>query len=433
MVTFHAERAWLGRVEADVAIDVGDDGLIAGVRSGVPRGSNDRSLPGVTLPGFVNAHSHAFHRALRGRTHQGAGDFWRWRDAMYRVAERLDPDSYFALARATYAEMVLAGYTTVYEFHYLHHERDGARYSDPNEMVAMLAGAAGVAGIRLVLLDACYLRAGLRGGDLDPVQRRFVDKDVDEWAARVTSARDAGATKLGVALHSVRGVDRDSMPTVVEVAERLDCELHVHVSEQRRENEECMDIHGMSPTELLTDAGVLAPRTTAVHATHVTPMDVELLATSRSTVCMCPTTERDLGDGVGPTSAFRAAGVPLAFGSDSHAVIDPFEEARCAELHERLAAQRRGLTGAGDLFDAATSRRAIEVGVPADLVAVDLESPRLAGGDNEDILDRLVFAATAADVTDVVIEGRVVVSDRSHVAIDDVPRDLDEAIGRLLS
>ena len=351
---------------------------------------------------------------------------------MYEAAARLDPDLYFELARATYAEMTLAGYTSVFEFHYVHHDRDGKPYSDPNEMGLALFRAADEAGIRLELLDTCYLKPGLRGGELDAVQRRFADGDVTDWAERVGSLQPDGSSRVGVAIHSVRAVDRDSMPTVVEVAEKLGCPLHVHASEQRRENDECMDAYQMSPIELFADAGALGSRTTVVHATHVTPMDVELLKMSRTTVCMCPTTERDLGDGIGPTSAFREAGVRLNFASDSHAVIDPFEEARCAELHERLVARRRGLTPAVDLLEAATAYGAIEVGAPADLVAVDVSSARTAGAD-DDLAAALVFSATTADVSDVVIGGRVVVSEGRHANVPDVGLALDSSITKLFS
>ena len=432
METLHADRAWLGHVESDVAIDI-EDGSIAAVRAGVPPEPGQRRLTGFTMPGLVNSHSHAFHRALRGRTHQGAGDFWRWREVMYSVAGRLDPDHYFDLARATFVEMALAGITEVFEFHYLHHDTDGARYSDPNAMGAALAHAAASAGIRLTLLDTCYLRPGLRGGELDPVQRRFADSDADEWSDRVLALRLEGAARVGTAIHSVRAVDPVSISTVANLATELDCELHVHVSEQRRENEECMDVHQMSPTELLADRGALGPRTTAVHATHVTPMDVELLATSRTTVCMCPTTERDLGDGVGPNSAFVGSGVPVTLGSDSHAVIDLFEEARCAELHERLVTHHRGLTSPETLLDAATARRRIEAGAPADLVTVDLGSQRVAGGGDEDLLARIVYAATAADVSEVIVAGRTIVSGGSHVEVPDVGEALSNAIGAVFA
>ncbi|MGH7505747.1 MAG: formimidoylglutamate deiminase, partial [Longimicrobiales bacterium] len=336
-----------------------DGGVIVDVRVGVTRPPGVPQRPGFTMPGLLNVHSHAFHRALRGRTHQGARDFWRWRDAMYQIAARLDPDLYFELARATYAEMALAGITNVYEFHYLHHDRDGSRYADPNEMAVALGRAAAAAGIRLTLLDTCYLRAGLRGEELSPVQHRFADADVGEWAQRVGALALEGDAEVGVAIHSVRAVDPHAISVVAGVADDLDVPLHVHVSEQLAENDECMAMHRMSPTELLAHAGAAGPRTTAVHATHVTPTDVDLLAANGAQVCMCPTTERDLGDGVGPTSAFRQARVPISYGSDSHAVIDLFEEARQAELHERLVSHERGLSPAAFLFEGLIGRRRI--------------------------------------------------------------------------
>jgi len=348
---------------------------------------------------------------------------------MYTLAERLDPDLYYELARATYAEMALAGITHVYEFHYLHHDRGGARYSDPNAMGVALSRAASDAGIRLTLLDSCYLRAGLRGGELDPIQRRFSDGDVEGWAERVRDLALEGDARAGSAIHSVRAVDRASMKVVCDVAREFDAPLHVHVSEQRRENEECMDVHGMTPTELLADTGVLGPRTTVVHATHVTPLDIELLASSRTIVCMCPTTERDLADGVGPASAFAGAGISLTFGSDSHAVVDLFEEARCAELHERLVSQRRGLTAPETLLRAVFAGTRLEPGAPADLVAVDADSPRVAGGSDDSLVSRMVFGASAADVTDVVVGGRRVVTGGRHDI--DVSRELTHVLERL--
>jgi len=351
---------------------------------------------------------------------------------MYTVAERLNPDRYYELARATYAEMVLAGITHVYEFHYVHHDRSGVPYSDANAMGRAVAAAADAAGIRLTLVDACYLRSGLRAGELAPVQRRFSDGDVATWADRVRALHADGEVSVGVAAHSVRAVDAESIGVIAEVADELASELHVHVSEQRRENEECVATYGKTPTELLAARGALGPHTTAVHATHVTPMDVELLASTRTTVCMCPTTERDLADGVGPTSVFVGAGVPLRVGSDSHAVIDLFEEARCAELHERLVTNRRGLVTADSLMTAATGGRSIQPGEPADFITVDLDSPRLAGGSDDDLIARVVFAASAHEVRDVVVAGRIVVSDGEHRDIADVPGELSRTIARVI-
>ncbi|MDP9465036.1 MAG: amidohydrolase family protein, partial [Actinomycetota bacterium] len=212
MTTYWCELAWLGdlggHVEHGVTITVEGD-RISAVSVGVAAPSADvRRLDGLTLPGIANAHSHAFHRALRGRTHGETGSFWTWRDRMYALADRLDPDSYRALATATFAEMVLAGFTCVGEFHYLHHDRGGASYAQPNEMGQILLDAAVAAGIRITLLDTCYLRAGFTTDSvLNRTQRRFADKDADAWAGRVGGLVDTATAKMGAAIHSVRSVD----------------------------------------------------------------------------------------------------------------------------------------------------------------------------------------------------------------------------------
>jgi formiminoglutamate deiminase len=423
-------------LERDVVLDV-LDGRFASV---TPDGSPDGAarLPGVVLPGSANAHSHAFHRALRGRTQSGADNFWTWRDGMYALASSLDPDSYLALARATFAEMVLAGTTTVAEFHYLHHAPGGSRYVDENAMGEALRQAAVDAGIRLTLVDACYLAGGLDASGHRPLegpQLRFGDGDVERWAARVASLPPSDGMRVGVAAHSVRAVRHDDLAAVAAVAAAVDGRpLHVHLSEQPAENEACLAFYGRTPTELLDDAGFLGPRTTVVHATHLTGSDIASLGGSRVTVCACPTTERDLGDGIGPIRALHDAGCGLALGSDQNAVIDPFEEARALEMDERLAALQRGRLPLASLTAAMTDHAALgwcdagrlEAGARADLVAVRLDSPRTAGCDPAEV----VFAAGAADVDTVLVDGRVAVEGGHHV-IGDVGRLLDAAIAPL--
>ena len=376
-------------------------------------------LPGVVLPGLANAHSHAFHRALRGRTHTRGGTFWTWREAMYAVAAQLDPDTYFALARATYAEMALAGITTVGEFHYLHHAPGGARYNDPNAMGEALRQAATDAGIRLTLLDTCYLAGGLTKDGLQPLnqeQLRFGDGDADGWATRVSAIAPSPNMVVGAAIHSVRAAPRDQMATVVAASKGRP--LHVHLSEQPAENEACQAFYGLTPTDLLDAEGVLGPDTSAVHATHLTDSDIAILGRTRTTACFCPTTERDLADGIGPASALLAAGSPLSLGSDQHAVIDLLEEARALEMHERLATLQRGRFRPEQLLTAATNHASLgwvdagrlEVGARADLVAVRLDSVRTAGVDPAQVL----LAATAADVDTVIVDGRTIVSGGVH-------------------
>ena len=433
-----AAQAWLppGRVGAGVLVTV-QDGVVVEVVEGAAPGDANR-LGGLVLPGLANAHSHVFHRALRGRTHHDAGDFWTWRDGMYAVAGTLDPDRMHRLARATFAEMALAGITRVGEFHYLHHGPDGVPYDDPNAMSAAVEAAAEEAGVRLTLLDTCYLVGGVDGRALEGPQRRFGDGTADAWASRVAAWRPSVAsTVVGAAIHSVRAVPAGSLPTVAGWASEADAPLHVHLSEQPAENQACLAVHGCTPTALLAKAGALGERAVAVHATHLTEDDVVLLAGSGTGVCMCPTTERDLADGIGRARDLADAGVALSLGSDSQAVVDLVEEARAMEADERLASQRRGrfavaeqvhaMTEAGHRALGCPTGGAIAVGAPADLVAVRLDSVRTAGGDPARPAESVVAAATAADVTDVVQAGRVVVAEGNHV-LGDVGAMLTAAI-----
>jgi formiminoglutamate deiminase len=433
MTRWYAERAWLGVAQgvAERVLVATNGGRITDVVTGVPAPPDAARLPGFVIPGLVNAHSHAFHRALRGRTHGGRGDFWAWRQQMYEVAGRLSPDAYRDLACATYAEMILAGITTVVEFHYLHHAPGGVRYDDPHAMGHALRAAASDAGIRLVLLDTCYLQSDVDGTPLDGPQLRYSDDTPDAWAERAAAGPADGA-----AIHSVRGCPPDAMRLVAEWAAGRAVPLHLHLSEQPRENDACLAVYGCTPTRLCADLGVLGPTTTAVHATHLTDDDIALLGGSRTGVCFCPTTERDLADGVGPAAALVRAGASLSLGSDSHAVIDLFEEARAVELDERLVTEERGHHTAASLLAAATTgvpagleAGEIAIGQLADLVAVRLDSVRLAGA--ADPVAAVVFAATAGDVTHVVRGGEPVVTDGAHRTIGDVASALRTAIGRL--
>ena len=443
------EHAWLGGDTVDTGVQISvADGRITSIRSNAAPAATSSRLYGMVIPGMGNAHSHAFHRALRARTQRDRGSFWTWRDLMYRAADRLDPDRYRRLARGVYAEMALAGITSVGEFHYLHHDTGGRRYSDPNAMGHALIDAAGDAGLRLTLLDTCYLSSAPDGTPLnDGPQQRFGDGSGAGWAERVealeqqlqTAPRPGPDVLLGAALHSVRGVPVEHMPAVVEWADAHARPLHVHSSEQRTEIDQCIAAYGRTPTRVLKDAGVLGARTTAVHATHLTAEDIGDLDATATGVCFCPTTERDLGDGIGPAPALLEGNGLFSLGSDSHAVIDMFEEARAVELDERLAREQRGIIGASTLLHAATvggqhalgwtDAGQIRVGARADFVAVDLNSVRTAGGDATP--ETVVFAASAGDVTDVVIDGRVVVADRRHVRVEAVA-DLRAAISGLM-
>ena len=431
-------------VQAEVTIETSDDRIVRIAPDSTPPPDATR-LAGVTIPALANTHSHAFHRALRSRTQAGAGSFWTWREVMYEAAARLDPDRYHRLARAVYGEMALAGQTAVGEFHYVHHQPDGTPYADPNAMGEALLAAAADAGIRITLLDTLYLHGGLEPDGYTAAsggQLRYTDPDADAWAGRVDQLQPGVDQALGAAIHSVRAVDPDSMETVVAWADRHDAPLHAHVSEQPAENTVCAAHHGRTPVEVLAEAGALGPRFSAVHATHLTSTDVARLAESGSSVCLCPTTERDLGDGIGPSTELADAGVALHLGSDSHAVIDHFEEARAVELDERLRTTRRGLHEAAALLAMATTNGhralgwpdagALVVGDRADFTTVRLDTVRSAGAPAALAVATLVFAGTAADVSSVVAGGRTIVCDGRHVAID-VAAELDRSIKELFA
>jgi formiminoglutamate deiminase len=437
VTTLWCELGWLGgeRPEPGVVIEVEGDRIASVGRSERPPTGAER-LAGVTIPGLANAHSHAFQRALRARTESGRGSFWTWREQMYELARRLDPDLYLRLARATFAEMALAGITVVGEFHYLHHRPDGSPHGDPNAMGLVLAQAAREAGVRMTLIDACYLHGGF-GEEPIGAQRAFSDGTADAWAERVTALAPGPALRVGAAIHSVRAVDPHSAALVTAWARERAAPLHAHVSEQPAENEACVAAYGATPTGVLERAGALSPAFTAVHATHVTDDDVASLGGARATCCICPTTERALADGIAGAARLRAAGASLALGTDSQAAIDLFEEARAVELDERLATGERGHHTAAGLLRAATAGGyaclgwaeggRIEAGALADLTTVALDSVRLAGTSTEIALDGLVYAAVAADVSDVMVGGRWIVRGGRHLGVD-VPTELDGAI-----
>lgn len=421
------QHAWLPQGPVgDVRVECGPNGRIGAVEIGVLPRAGDVRLPGLVLPGFANTHSHAFHRALRGRTEAEKGTFWTWRDRMYALADRLDPDRYLALATAVYAEMALAGITCVGEFHYLHHGPGGARYGDPNAMGEALRAAAHAAGLRLTLLDTCYLRGGI-DVPLQGVQRRFDDGDAESWADRVSMMCDDDTFRVAAAVHSVRAVPAEAFDIVVEAAVGEDGAprpLHVHLSEQPAENAACLAAYGCTPTQLLCEHGVLGSATTAVHAIHVIDQDIALLGESNTTACICPTTERDLADGIGPARALADAGSPIALGTDQHVMVDMLAESRGLEMHERLRSGQRGRFSVTELVEilAFNGHAAlgwpdggrIAVGALCDLAAIRLDSLRTAGA----LPDQVPLVAAAADVDTLVVGGRTVVQDGRHVFLE---------------
>lgn len=445
MTTWWCEHALVGdAVERGVTITA-KAGRFTLIEAGSTAPAGATTLKGFTVPGFANAHSHAFHRALRSRVQADRGTFWTWREIMYGAAERLNPDNYHRLARAVFGEMALSGMVVVGEFHYVHHQIDGTPYENPNAMAAALLAAADEAGIRITLLDTLYLHGGLvREGRLTPsgTQLRYSDRDAHRWLDRVDQLKNGEHHRIGAAIHSVRAVGPDAMRVAAEWATDRQAPLHAHVSEQVAENDQCLEHHGCTPVELLDQVGALGPDFTAVHATHLTDHDIELLGSSGSCVCMCPTTERDLGDGIGPTPELVTAGVSLCLGSDSHATIDQLIEARAVELDERLRSEQRGVHSATELMHMATiaghrslgwdDAGAIDVGLRADLVTIALDTERTAGAPEDLLVEAAVFASTASDITSVIVDGRTVVSEGRHNTCD-VAAELATTIEELLS
>jgi len=401
---WHADQAWLGHRAENVLIEV-RDGRIEAVEEGTPAPADAVALKGWTIPGLANAHSHAFQRLLRGEIESGGGDFWEWRAQMYRFTE-WDPAVYFKHARLVFREMLEAGITAAGEFHYLH--RHG------NQLGEALIDAAREEGIRLTLIDACYLRGGLDGGPLEAEQLTFSDGDADSWARRMDQLRDTDGLRLAAAIHSVRAVDSESMRVVATYARDRRMPLHVHLAEQLAEVEECVAVEGCTPAELLDREGILGPDLTAVHAIHVSEHDIALLGENQVSVCACPTTERDLGDRVGPLIALAEAGCGLCVGSDSNAVVDVIEEARALELDQRRATGRRVLHQPEDLLRAATSggmqslgwdAGELRPGMLADFVTLDQPDSLW----RELSPSYIVYGFSACDVVNVVVGGVTVV------------------------
>jgi formimidoylglutamate deiminase len=399
------------------------------------------------LPGFVNAHSHAFQRVIRGRTEhrsQHSGDsFWTWREQMYAAANRLTPEEIYIASRMAFLEMALAGITAVGEFHYLHQAPDGTPYSDPNLLEREVIRAARDVGIRIALLRVAYARAGYQR-EPDPQQIRFIESSPDVYLKNLEQLLAApelknGEAWVGVAPHSVRAVPLDYLKTIVEFAKARGLVVHMHVAEQTAEVEACIEEYRRSPVALLDTEGLLSEKFTAVHAIHVTPKAINGFARTKANVCACPTTERNLGDGVVPVDAYFNAGVPVSLGTDSQIQIDLLEDARELEYHLRLQRVSRNVLAATDdtdesglarrLFECATTSGAtsigfdggtIEPGAPADFFTVDLDDPSIAGSSPDNLLANIVFSLSRTAIKDVVVGGRRIVADGRHAQQDGI-------------
>lgn len=430
-----------GRFVPERALVINGDRIQAIVPA-AQAGPDAQRLPRRALmPGFVNAHSHAFQRLIRGRTQwrpveDRSADFWSWREEMYRAALMLSPDEVEAVSAFCFMEMLKAGYTTVGEFHYLHNDRSGAPYDDPAELAQRVIAAARSVGIRIVLLHVAYATSGI-GQALRPEQLRFATPTLDGYLDVVDSLQAAASADplvtVGVAPHSIRAVPRDWLPAIRDYAQQRDLPLHMHVSEQPAEVDAALAAYGLRPVELLEQDGVLDARFTAVHATHLAAHEVNALGASAVTICACPTTERDLGDGFLQAANLIDAGARIAIGTDSQSIIDPFEEVRVIEYHERLQRLRRivllppDAEGAADpgplLLDIGTRAGAaalrlpagrLEEGSLADLVAVDLDHIALAGCEADTLAVHLALGGRAECVSDVWTGGVQRIAARRH-------------------
>ena len=429
-------QAWLpdyiytdGRFRSGLGIVADQSGRIIEIAENVAGAT--RLTGRAMLPGLVNAHSHAFQRIIRGRTEyrsQNATDsFWTWREQMYAAATTLGPEEIYNVSRMAFLEMAMSGITAVGEFHYLHYSTDGSTYSDPNLLAHEVIRAAHDVGIRIALLRVAYARAGFNM-DPNPRQVRFIEDSPDTYLTHLdqliasVDAKD-GMAWVGVAPHSVRAVPLDYLKTVIGFANERSLPVHMHVAEQPAEVEACIEEYGRSPVALLDTEGLLGVRFTAVHAIHVTPKAVAALARSGAGVCACPTTERNLGDGVVPADLYFKSNVPISLGTDSQIQIDLLEDARELEYHLRLQKMERNVlapdTGpsalAAKLFECATVNGAkaigfdggkLEAGAPADFFTVDLNDPSIAGASPDNLLANIVFSLSRTAIRDVVVNGK---------------------------
>jgi len=443
-----------GLCSSGVGLLVADNGEVLDIAEAPPASPCDIvDLPRkVLLPGFVNAHSHSFHRLVRGKaeSRECAGrDFWSWREMMYRVAAYLNPEDIYDVARIAFLEMLLAGTTTVGEFHYLHKAPDGNTFADPNLMSKRIIDAAKSVGIRIVLLRVAYLRSGY-DVPMRPGQRRFLES-TDEFLSNIASLlRDVPRStevSLGVAPHSIRAVPLDDLAEITAWARNRNLPIHMHVAEQQAEIDACEHEYGSTPLTLLDQQRLLGPDFTAVHAIHISQDEMARLAAADATICSCPTAERNLGDGVIAADEAAMRGIRIALGSDSQAQIDPLEDARGLDYHLRLAHKQRViLDQIGDqglsnrLFECATANGArslmvaggeLAKGLPADFFTVNLSDPSVAGSSADDLLAMIVFSLNRSAICDVAVGGKLIIRDHSHSAKQEIISRYNEVYGKV--
>ena len=395
-------------------------------------------LPGkAILPGLVNAHSHSFQRLIRGMAESrvtSGKDFWSWRGTMYHAAAKLSLEDIYDVARMAFLEMLMSGTTTVGEFHYLHNAPDGQTYRDPNAAAEQIIAAAQSIGIRIVLLRSAYVRAGF-GLSPDPGQSRFYETSETFLASMqaLIAGKDRTQTStvhFGVAPHSMRAVPLRDLLEISSFAATHHLPIHMHISEQVAENNACVQEYGSTPLALLAAENVLSDRFTAVHAIHITPQEAGSMAEARATICSCPTTERNLGDGILAADQIIARGIPVCLGSDSQAQIDPLEDARELDYHLRLEKQQRAILDQIDkqsiatrLYDSATLHGARSLGLPsgrfvpntfADFFTVDLDDLSIAGHDRQSLLPLIVFGLQRSAIRDVVVHGKFALRNGQH-------------------
>jgi formimidoylglutamate deiminase len=446
-MTASLESGWLpdllyrdGRFVSGVAMFADRQGRITRFSASAEDLRAARRLPGrALLPGLINAHSHSFQRALRGRTeHRTSASrdtFWTWREAMYHAAGSLSPEDLYDVSRMAFLEMLAGGITTVGEFHYLHHQPDGTPYAERNLLADQVVRAAGAAGLRIALLRTAYVRAGWRR-EPHPGQARFLTASPEQFLADTEALRASLAPSpdfawVGVAPHSVRAVPLPYLLETVRYARAHRLPVHMHVAEQPGEIEACRGEYGLRPIELLEQHGILDPFFTGVHAIHITAGEVAALAAARAHICACGTTERNLGDGIGPAENWVAAGVAACFGSDSNVQINLLEDARQLEYHLRLKLLERAVLApdsepeslARRLFTGATETGAHSLGAPggalapgraADFFTVALDDLSVAGSGGQSLLTHIVFSGERTAIREVYVGGKPVIEEGRH-------------------